>query len=55
MSFFNDLSGRKDIGELREIVIYLIFLKQVQDELCKNLDELKSDIDLVKMKIRIKF
>ena len=52
-SFFNDLSGRKDIGELREIVIYLIFLKQVQDELCKNLDELKSDIDLVKMKIRI--
>ena len=26
-SFFNDVRGRKDIGELREIVISLIFLK----------------------------
>lgn len=31
-SFFNDVRGRKDIGELREIVISLIFLKYANDK-----------------------
>ena len=35
-SFFNEVRGSKDIGELREIVISLIFLKHANDEYASN-------------------
>jgi type I restriction enzyme M protein len=35
-SFFNEVRGRKDIKELREIVISLIFLKHANDEYFAN-------------------
>lgn len=35
-SFFNEVRGSKNIGELREIVISLIFLKHANDEYASN-------------------
>ncbi|MGK0411980.1 MAG: type I restriction enzyme M protein [Polaribacter sp.] len=42
-SFFNDVRGHKDIGELREIVISLIFLKHAND---KNVSNQFSEISI---------
>lgn len=44
-SFFNDVRGHKDIGELREIVISLIFLKYAND---KTISDTLSKISIPK-------